>query len=112
MDNESTHEYQSLLTVLHECMVACNTCYQACLQEDDVQKMTECIRLDRECADFCSYFEQAISRGTAYVSELATTCITICKDCGNECKQHNHDHCQKCAEACLKCAEECQKLLA
>ncbi|MBO0995142.1 four-helix bundle copper-binding protein [Bacillus sp. SD088] len=105
-------EYQSVLTALNECVLACNSCYQACLKEVDLQMMVECIRLDRECADICAYFEQAITRGTPYVAELATLCITICKDCGNECKQHNHDHCQKCAAACLKCAEECQALLS
>ncbi|MYL58129.1 four-helix bundle copper-binding protein [Virgibacillus halodenitrificans] len=103
-------QHQQLLNVLHECMEACNHCYNACLQEDDIKMMAECIRLDRECADMCGYLEQAISRGTPFVSELASVCAKICETCGNECKKHDHDHCQACAEACFKCADECKKV--
>ena len=108
-----THEqYQSVIESLHECMVACNHCYDACLKEDDVKMMVECIRLDRECADICAYFEQAIGRGTSFISELAKVCAKICEACGNECKKHNHEHCQKCADACFNCAETCRSLIS
>ncbi|WP_233880905.1 four-helix bundle copper-binding protein [Virgibacillus halodenitrificans] len=106
----SHEQHQQLLNVLHECMEACNHCYNACLQEDDIKMMADCIRLDRECADICGYLEQAISRGTPFVPELASVCAKICEACGNECKKHDHAHCQACAEACLKCAEECKKV--
>ena len=108
-----THEqYQSVIESLHECMVACNHCYDACLKEDNVKMMVECIRLDRECADICAYLEQAIGRGTPFISELAKVCAKICEACGNECKKHNHEHCQKCADACFNCAETCRSLAA
>lgn len=105
-----SHEpYQDLLQTLHECMIACNHCYDACLQEDDVL-MAECIRLDRECAEICGFLEQSIARGTPFISELAAVCAKICEACANECKKHNHDHCQQCAEACFKCAEACHNV--
>ncbi|WP_368503348.1 four-helix bundle copper-binding protein [Alkalihalophilus sp. As8PL] len=108
-----SHEnYTSLISLLHGCMTACNHCYDACLKEEDMDMMRDCIRLDRECADICGYFEQALGRGTPYVKELASLCAKICEDCGNECKKHDHDHCQNCAEACFKCAEECKKFAA
>lgn len=106
----SYEQHQQLLQTLHECMAACNHCFDACLKEDHVQMMTECIRLDRECADICNYLEQGITRGTPFLSELAAICAKICEACGNECKKHDHDHCQKCAEACFKCAEACKKV--
>ncbi|MFK3958943.1 four-helix bundle copper-binding protein [Guptibacillus hwajinpoensis] len=106
-----SHEnYGSVIQTLHECMTACNHCYDSCLREDDVKMMAECIRMDRECSDICGYLEQALVRGTPFVAELATACATICEACGNECKKHDHKHCQDCAEACFKCAEECKKL--
>ncbi|MBP3952218.1 four-helix bundle copper-binding protein [Bacillus suaedae] len=108
----SHEQYQSQLDALHECMIACNHCYDACLEEDDIAMMAKCIRLDRECADICAYLEQAISRGTPFISELAEVCAKICTECGNECKKHDHEHCQKCAEACMACAEACKKLVA
>lgn len=81
------HEkYQSVIDSLHECMIACNHCYDACLKEEDIKMMAECIRLDRECADICAYFEQAIGRGTPFISQFAELCATICEACGNECK--------------------------
>ncbi|QTM98766.1 four-helix bundle copper-binding protein [Sediminibacillus dalangtanensis] len=105
------HEkYQELLNTLHDCMVQCNHCYDACLEEDDVKMMAPCIRLDRECADICGYLAQAITRGTPYVAELASVCAKICEDCGNECKKHEQEHCQKCADICMKCADACRKV--
>ncbi|MFJ7747849.1 four-helix bundle copper-binding protein [Peribacillus sp. NPDC097295] len=93
-------------------MTACNHCFDACLKEENVKMMAECIRLDLECAEMCSYLEQALSRNTPFVSELAAACVKICESCGNECKKHDHEHCQKCAGACLTCAVECRKLVA
>ncbi|MCF6411663.1 four-helix bundle copper-binding protein [Pseudalkalibacillus salsuginis] len=104
----SHEKYQSLIDTLHECMVACNHCYDACLKEDDVKLMVDCIRLDRECADMCAFLEQALGRGTPFTAELAKACADICEACGNECKKHDHDHCQKCAESCFKCADACR----
>ncbi|MGG3572387.1 four-helix bundle copper-binding protein [Bacillus gobiensis] len=103
-------QYQKLLQTLHECMTECNHCFDACLKEEDMKMMSECIRLDRECAEICGYLEQAISRGTPFVSELASVCAAVCDACGSECKKHDYDHCQKCAETCFKCAEHCKEV--
>lgn len=96
---------------LQNCMVACNNCYNACLQEDDVKMMAQCIRLDRECADMCAFLAQAVSRKSPFVSEMATVCAFICDACGNECKKHDHEHCQVCADACFTCAEACRSMM-
>ncbi|PLR95029.1 four-helix bundle copper-binding protein [Bacillus sp. T33-2] len=105
------HEkYCAVIEALHECMVACNHCYNACLEEEDVKMMANCIRLDRECADICAFLEQALVRGTPFAAELAAVCAKICEACGNECNKHVHEHCKKCAEACFKCADACRIL--
>ncbi|PKR77153.1 four-helix bundle copper-binding protein [Halalkalibacillus sediminis] len=106
----SKHENQSLISALHDCMAACNHCYDSCLKEDDVKMMAECIRLDRECADICGFFEQALLRDTPFKAELAKVCAEICEACGKECEKHDHDHCQECAKACFNCAKECRKV--
>ncbi|MBS7528960.1 four-helix bundle copper-binding protein [Hazenella sp. IB182353] len=106
----SHDQYQSIILNLQECVQACNHCYDACLQEDDVKMMRQCIRLDRECADICALLAQALSRGTPFAGELASVCAKICEACGMECKKHQHVHCQRCAEACFKCAEACKQL--
>ncbi|MGP4075514.1 four-helix bundle copper-binding protein [Halobacillus sp. K22] len=106
----SHEQYQSVIESLHECMEACNHCYDACLKEDNVAHMVDCIRLDRECADMCGFLEQALVRNTPFAKELASVCAQMCEACGNECKKHEHDHCQKCAEACFKCADACKSI--
>lgn len=103
---------EEITKALHDCMEACNYCYDACLQEDDVKMMANCIRLDRECADFCGFTEQAISRDSPFVDEFLRTCALICKACADECGQHSHDHCQHCADMCKRCAAACENLLA
>ncbi|WP_160723631.1 four-helix bundle copper-binding protein [Bacillus sp. USDA818B3_A] len=105
-------QYRTIIETLHECMVACNHCYDACLKEENSNMMVECIRLDRECADICAYLEQAIGRGTPFIFDLAQVCASICEACGNECQNHQHEHCQKCAEACMECAKVCRNLIA
>ncbi|MCP2036461.1 hypothetical protein L1279_003504 [Planomicrobium sp. HSC-17F08] len=105
-------QHQELIQILHDCAAACNHCFDACLQEEDVKMMVQCIRLDRECADMCAFLEQAISRNSPFVAELARVCAAICDACGDECAKHadHHDHCKQCAEACRKCAEACRNI--
>lgn len=106
------HEhYQSVIETLHECMLASNHCYDACLKEEHVGIMAEYVLLDRECADICGYLEQAIVRGTPFM-KLAEVCAKICEACGIECENHDHEHCQKCAVSCFKCADACRQLIA
>lgn len=101
---------EQLIKALHDCMAACNHCFDACLNEDDVNMMANCIRLDRECSEICGYLEGALSRNSPVVQELAEACAKICDACADECSQHDHDHCQKCADACAKCAEACHQV--
>lgn len=103
-------QHHDLLEILHECMTDCNHCYNACLKEEDVNSMAMCIRLDWECADICGYLEQAISRSTPFISEIAAPCAKICEAYGSESKKHDHEHCQKCAETCFICAKACRNV--
>lgn len=104
-------EHQQIIKTLHDCMEACNYCYDACLNEDHSHDMSDCIRLDRECADICHYLESAIARNSPFVQELAIVCAKICEACGEECKKHDMEHCQQCADACFKCANACRQLV-
>lgn len=79
----SHEQHQELIQSLHECAVAFNHCYDACLKEGDIKMMAECIRLDGGCADICSYLEQALSRNTPFVSDLTSVCAKICEACKN-----------------------------
>jgi hypothetical protein len=49
-------------------------CWEACLREENIKMMVECIRLDRDCAD------AGMRPGTARV------CAEACRKCAEECR--------------------------
>ncbi|WP_192825377.1 four-helix bundle copper-binding protein [Rufibacter sp. LB8] len=64
-------QYQSVIQALNACAAACDHCYDACLQEQDVKMMARCIRLDRDCSDICKLTASALARN----SEVAKTLL-------------------------------------
>ena len=105
-----TKKYHACIEACVECLVACDMCSGACLREDDVKMMAECIRLDLDCADACVSALRAMSRGGPLVAELCAACAEACDRCADECEKHEAEHCRICAEACRRCAEECRKM--
>lgn len=105
---------KTAITALNECATACNHCLTSCLQEQDVQSMTGCIKLDRDCADICQLVSSFLARGSEHGKHLLKECIEICEKCAAECEKHahHHDHCKQCAEACRKCVEACKAIAA
>lgn len=105
-------ETNDLLQSLMKCIVACEHCADACLDEDDPGRLAICIRLDRDCADLCTLAARMIGRGSAHTPEVLQLCIALCKACGQECARHPHDHCRKCAEVCRDCLQRCEAYAA
>ncbi|MBT2756831.1 four-helix bundle copper-binding protein [Mesobacillus foraminis] len=91
-------------------MEACYVCFDACLAEEHVGMMAECIRLDRLCADVCEFAVKSIQSNSPFLGQICQLCADICEACGNECKKHDHEHCQKCAKSCFRCAVLCRKM--
>lgn len=72
--------------------------------------MVRCIELDRDCADFCRFAAQLMSRGSESAGDICALCAEVCQACGEECAKHDSmEHCRECAEACRRCAEECRE---
>jgi hypothetical protein len=99
-----TAHTQSQLDALNACAAACEHCATACLQEPDVQMMTRCISLTRDCADLCALTARLVARASDQAEHLLKLCAEICQACAEECARHEHRHCQECAEACRRCA--------
>lgn len=101
---------RELLTILNECIAACEHCAAACLGEADVTAMADCIRTDIDCADVCNLVARLTARGSVHGKHLLQECIEVCEACAAECEKHAHhmDHCRECAEACRRCAEACR----
>lgn len=102
----------AVLRTIEECIAACNACFAACLEEEDISMMRGCIRLDRECAELCGLLAAAVARNSENVSVYAEAAAKLCEACGNECDRHDHDHCKRCAKACFACLEICKTLAA
>ena len=97
------------LQVLYECAIACDHCFSSCLQEEDVKMMTNCIRLNVECAQICRTTAALIAQEVSYIQEMAEVCSDVCAACARECEEHEHEHCKVCAEVCRRCEEVCDE---
>ena len=107
----SHKEHQQHITILNECAAACNHCATACLEEQDVQMLTRCIKLDLDCADICTLTATFLARGSEHAMHIMKECAEICNACAEECEKHSDmEHCQECADVCRRCAEECSAM--
>jgi hypothetical protein len=103
------HDHTALIQKLLDCVLACENCATACLGEEDVKHMADCIKLDRDCADICAQAARLLKRNSVIAHQYLVLCEEICRFCGDECAKHQHDHCQQCAAACHECAEACHE---
>ncbi|HLW14588.1 MAG TPA: four-helix bundle copper-binding protein [Flavobacteriaceae bacterium] len=100
-----------LMEALNNCIVHCNYCADACLDEKDVKMMINCIRTDRACAEICNTTLNLLSSNYADAKDMVAYCYKTCLKCAEECAKHDAKHCKDCAEACRKCAEACKAYL-
>ena len=105
----SHEQNQRLIAVLSNCVLKCNHCTTACLDEQEVKMLARCIKLDIDCADICQLTISLIARGSEHGYHLLQECAGICNACAEECDKHKHmEHCKRCAEACRDCADACK----
>lgn len=109
-----------LVRCIEECVAcaqACTACADACLGEASVGELTQCIRLNLDCADICVATGAVATRQTGSNQDtlraMIATCSVACRMCGEECARHagHHRHCQICAVACTRCEEACRAAL-
>ena len=103
-----TNNNSELLRKLAECAAACENCLDSCLDEDNLKKMVECIRLDRDCAKICHVTASFVASNSKHADDLVRQCEELCRACAEECEKHEMDHCQECARACRECEEACK----
>ena len=99
----------------YSCAEVCTSCADACLAEDNIHSLTQCIRLDLDCADICNITGGVATRRTGsdeeIVRRMLDVCALACCLCGEECQRHasHHEHCRICADACRRCMQACQE---
>lgn len=117
-DGLDVDKLAEVLEAAGACAQTCTACADACLAEDAVAEMRNCIRTDLDCADICTTTVAVLSRRTGsnltVVRAQLNACIAACAACAEECERHaDHDeHCRLCAEACRRCEKACVELLA
>ncbi|ARU03824.1 four-helix bundle copper-binding protein [Comamonas serinivorans] len=92
------------------CELACNRCFAACLNEPDVQAMTDCLAHDVDCAQVCQLTAATLTRGSTHDQAICQLCAQVCQACAEVCRHHPHAHCQACAQACTDCARACEAM--
>ncbi|WP_027584170.1 four-helix bundle copper-binding protein [Bradyrhizobium sp. Ai1a-2] len=99
----------------YSCAQICTSCADACLAEDMVKSLTQCIRLNLDCADVCNITGRMATRQTGWDGEMIRrmlhTCTAACRLCADECQKHagEHEHCRICADACRRCMQACEE---
>jgi hypothetical protein len=101
----------------YACAQACTSCADACLGEPMAQELTQCIRLNLDCADICGATGSVSTRRSGSneetLGDMLRACARICVLCAEECRRHAaiHAHCRICADACIACALSCERAL-
>ncbi len=55
-----------LIEILNTCISACSYCAIACLEEEDVNMLKNCIKLNLDCADICGLAVSLLARSSAH----------------------------------------------
>ncbi len=98
----------------YACAAICRICADACLGEAMVADLTQCIRLNLDCADVCAATAAVAGRRTgrneSVIKWMLKVCAEACAACAAECEQHAemHEHCRICAEHCRRCEQACR----
>jgi hypothetical protein len=104
------------IDTVYQCARSCIACADACLAEDDVSHLKQCIALDLDCADVCEATGKLLTRLASDAVQLRVSqlmaCKLACELCAEECERHAsmHEHCRLCAEACRNCEKACTEL--
>lgn len=97
------------------CAQTCVACADACLGEEMVADLAECIRLNLDCADVCLTAGKTGTRRTGsnemVIAAMLDACAIACGRCAEECDRHagKHEHCRICAAACRDCETACRQ---
>lgn len=110
-------ELLAAIDAAYACAQTCTSCADACLAEEMVAQLRQCIRLNLDCADVCAATATLGNRRTGsneeVIRKMLDACITACRLCGEECQRHgsHHEHCRICADSCRRCEAACQSAL-
>lgn len=109
----SDQQFRKCIDACLACAVSCSDCATACLKEDNVAHLVQCIQLDMECAALCRSAAELMSLGSSFSTHQCRICADACSACAEECEKHakmGMEHCRVCAETCRMCAQVCEEM--
>jgi hypothetical protein len=113
--NKPSQAVEACAQACLDCFLACTACADACLSEPGASSLTDCIRLNLNCAAVCAATVPGLASsgsfsGRAPLKAQLAACAAACASCASECQKHagHHSHCAHCAEACKLCLAACE----
>lgn len=103
---------QACIDACAKCSQDCYMCFNACLNEPDLNKRKKCMKMLIECRKICEMSAAMMSVKGRFSQEHCQLCALICDTCAKECGRFKEDHCLQCAASCRKCAYECRHIAA
>lgn len=95
---------------------AATACADACIGEESVDELTDCIRALLNAADICTSTAKVLSRTVTEPSVIRAVLAatwTAARYAREQCQEHMpiHHHCDICAQACRAVEVSCRELL-
>ncbi|ARS38135.1 four-helix bundle copper-binding protein [Pontibacter actiniarum] len=110
-----THQHDNsqnkdLLSILAQCADECDTCFDACLDNERTDALTKAIRLCRDCAKICRVTASFVASNSEVAKQVVSLCADICKKCAEVCSQDTdiEKETMHCAKICRDCEEACR----
>jgi hypothetical protein len=97
-----TGTFSGVLQICLDCLVTCEQCADACLDEPG---LGSCARLARDTADVASTALLLVSRDSSLAPQALGLLAAACDRCASECARHDHNVCKLCCRACDQCVE-------
>ncbi|OPJ58179.1 hypothetical protein CLORY_37430 [Clostridium oryzae] len=105
------NKYQACIDACEKCAQTCYECFEACINEPDLNTRRNCVKMLIECARICETSAALMSMNGMLAIEQCKMCADICDSCEKECRLYQDEHCQKCADVCRICASECRRMI-
>ena len=110
---------EDLATAIRHIMFAApitTSCADACLAEEGVADMRQCIRLCSDTSDICAMATTVATRRTgtneAVLRQVLELVVAACDGCASECDRHDNEHCRQCAVMCREVVGDARKAIA
>lgn len=77
----SFEKYESTIQACLTCAIRCESCASYCLSEHEIQIMTRCMELTKNCAAISILTARFLASGSEFATRACDLCADICYAC-------------------------------